>query len=65
MILQKQPKDYKCKNEDTYTKIWTDIAILFVLLFAVLIVCAKRKPGMTGVLHELISINPFSALILL
>lgn len=65
MMLQKQPKHYKCKNEDTYTKIWTDIAILFVLLLAVVIVCAKRKPGMTEVLHELISINPFSALILL
>lgn len=62
--MVKKPKHYKSKNEDSYTKIWSDIAVLFVFILAIIIVCLKRKPVITEVMHELVSINPFSALIL-
>ncbi len=65
MIQQRQPKHYKSKNEDSYTQIWSDIAVLFVFILVIIIVCIKRKPAINEVMHELISINPFSALILL
>lgn len=64
MMLKKQPKHYKSKNEDFLSRIWVDMALLFIFFLAAIIVCIKRKPSISEVLCEIISINPFSALIL-
>ena len=64
MMLKKQPKHYKSKNEDSLSIIWVDIALLFIFFLAAIIVCIKRKPSIAEIMREIISINPFSVLIL-
>lgn len=64
MMIQKLPKHYKSKNEDSISKIRVDIVLLLIFFVVAIIVCIKRKNSITEGLRELISINPFSALIL-
>ena len=64
MMLQKQIKHYKTKNESSLSRIWVDIGILIIIFFVEVGVDVKRKVNITNELPKLISINPFSALIL-
>ena len=59
----KKPTHYKSKNEDSLSRIWVDIALLFIFFLAAIIVDIKRRPSIAEVLREIISIDPFSALI--
>ncbi len=64
MMLQKQLKHYKSKNESSLSRIWVDIGILIIILLVEVSVDIEQKANITDELPKLISINPFSALIL-
>lgn len=60
----RKPKHYKNKNESSLSRIWVDVAILVLFIFAFVVVCINRHENMIEALPELVSINPFSALVL-
>ncbi len=64
MMPQRKPQHYKSINEDSLSEIWVDAGILAIFMVADVIVCIDRKADITEELTGLISINPFSALIL-
>jgi len=63
-MLQKRPKHYKSKNESSLSRIWVDVGILIIIFWVEVGVDVKQKANITDELPKLISINPFSALIL-
>lgn len=64
MMETRKPQHYKTRNEDTPSRIWIDFAILTLYFVVFLFVCIKRHADITEELSGLISINPFSGLIL-
>lgn len=61
--MHSTPKHYKSISEDSLSRIWYDIALLLIFFVVVIIVCIKREIDIIEGLSSLMSINPFSALI--